>query len=358
MASITTRTWTDGTIGHTFRVRLKGRTYTETFTCTAKKGQCKKAGCDGGKKGAQWAATRELEIKLGTSVAATVHTFKEVVEHHLKVELRKTIHSEANVKATTLRINWWKSKLGDYKLSDINADVIANLKASLATGKGSPTQRPLTGSTLNRYHDAIKQIWRTARKLRWVSHNPFTEIDLDEENPSRQRALDADEQQRLLTAARESRSEKLPLWVLAGLVTGARLSELERLTWRYIDTDRARITLVGTKNGTTRILPIAGTSLLTALKELKAQAVVPTEIFGVYPKEAYYYAVERAKLAGRVTFHTMRHTCATDLAAQGMTASQLMAFMGWKTIAMAQRYCHPNEAVTLDLADKVAARGL
>jgi len=44
----------------------------------------------------------------------------------------------------------------------------------------------------------------------------------------------------------------------------------------------------------------------------------------------------------RVSFHTIRHTVATQLA-KSLDVRSLMDVMGWKVIAMAARYIHSNE---------------
>jgi len=44
----------------------------------------------------------------------------------------------------------------------------------------------------------------------------------------------------------------------------------------------------------------------------------------------------------RVSFHTIRHTVATQLA-KSLDVRSLMDIMGWKVVAMAARYIHSNE---------------
>ena len=53
----------------------------------------------------------------------------------------------------------------------------------------------------------------------------------------------------------------------------------------------------------------------------------------------------------RVSFHTLRHTVATELAGD-LDIRSLMDFMGWRHVAMAARYIHANKEA------QIAAVGL
>ena len=62
-------------------------------------------------------------------------------------------------------------------------------------------------------------------------------------------------------------------------------------------------------------------------------------VFSGSLRRAFEKSVAAAGLQG-VTPHTLRHTVATELAEAGFTTHQLMAFFGWKTSRMADRYIH------------------
>ena len=55
----------------------------------------------------------------------------------------------------------------------------------------------------------------------------------------------------------------------------------------------------------------------------------------------------------RVTFHTIRHTVATNLA-KVLDVRSLMDVMGWKVIAMAARYIHTQEETKRQAANILA----
>lgn len=360
MAQIITRKGKKG-LSHTFRIRKNGLEWTKTFHCTSASGRCKGAGCDGGKDGETWARSIERDVDLGQAVPTTGHTVAEVIEFQITLldqKVRQKKSTEANVEKVKRQLNWWKDRIGTLKLHEVTPRHIAEAKSSLTTGKGSPTGRSLTGSTCNRYHSAISRAWKTAvRRLHWTANNPFALVERDQENPGRERWLDADEQKQLLAAALECErgaAAKCHLWVLAGLTTGARVGELAKITWRDVSLERGELTLVGTKNGTTRLVTLHP-QLAAELQRLKDAKVVSTEVFGEYPRAAFESAVRRAKLSGRVTFHTLRHTCATTLSTAGVGPRALQAYMGWKVAAMADRYVHNREALTLSLREKVNA---
>src|SRR5262245_54295986 len=361
MASVTTRKWSDGSVSHRFRVRLKGLEFTETFECKGRRG-CE-GGCKGGQDGQVWAAEKEREIRLGSVIAGTNHTLDDVIEYFLKKELKQRYKSVEQQEKVATQIEWWREQLGGKrKLSDITKTNIADAKLGLALGKTSPSRRPLSGSTLNRYHNTIAVLWETAqRKLAWVNHNPVGEVLRDDENEKRKRWLDADEQKALLEAALEGRDgEHCHLWILAALTTGARRGELEKVAWRNVNFEDGTIKLEDRKNGSDGLVSLHP-EVAAALRKRQAAVQLREAPFGEFPETDYENAVKRARLnekstcaKDKVVFHTLRHSCATALAASGIGARELQNYMGWKTAAMADTYVHPHEGLTSALRKAVS----
>ena len=374
MATKETREW-KGKVTHRYRIRMRGFKFDESWDCTGKDG-CK-GGCTGGKKGADWAATTEQDIKAGRAVAASKYTLGEAIAYFCADRKNSPLHeryeSEAQREKIKNQLAWWQARLGkDRKLSDIRKQDILDAKVALQEGgkvveingqkgPGSPSGRPLSGASLNRYHVVLSVLWGVARNtLGWVEHSPFEGVGkISEKKRARKRWLNVDEQNALLAEAAKGIKDpqKTKLWILAGLTTGCRLSEIARITWADINLTEGTIRIDVTKNGQPRVVVI-GPELRAALEEIKARKVVPAKPFGRFPRVAYFNALKRAGLQGegpkgRVVFHSLRHSCATILGPE-LGARELMGLMGWETLAMAQRYCHASDHVSDKVKNAVA----
>ena len=165
----------------------------------------------------------------------------------------------------------------------------------------------------------------------------------------RNRVLSLAEQRKWLEACQASRNPSL--YPLAALLcaTGARIGELQQLRWRDVHLDpgeehvvirRGSVARETTKNRMIRAVPIGWqASAVEALRAHQARAHGTETVFVGSLRRAFEKSIAAAGLQG-VTPHTLRHTVATELAEAGFTTHQLMAFFGWKTSRMADRYIH------------------
>lgn len=146
--------------------------------------------------------------------------------------------------------------------------------------------------------------------------------------------------------------------LLAG--TGLRLDEALRLRWR--DLTQAGIYVSTSKNGDARTVPIAGELRARLLRAKAARGadddgpvIVGARGQAMVAARAGRWLLERLREALRlagvapagVDWHAFRHTYATWAADAGASSSQMMALLGWRTIAMAERYVH-REALDLN----------
>ncbi len=162
--------------------------------------------------------------------------------------------------------------------------------------------------------------------------------------------LSLEEQRKWLEVCQASSNPSL--YPLAALLcaTGARIGELQQLRWRDVHLERkkkehivirrgsaARAT---TKNEVIRAVPIGWQrAAVEALRAHRERAQGTEMVFVGSLRRAFEKSVADAGLED-VTPHTLRHTVATELAEAGFTTHQLMAFFGWKTSRMADRYIH------------------
>ena len=173
------------------------------------------------------------------------------------------------------RLSFWVDAIGDVRLRDIDADLIADHLDQLAAqpvrkyvGKDTDGRRlyrehhDRAGSTVNRYKNALSSTLTWARHRRLTPkgwHNPARDLRSAVESSGRTRFLSKDECDRLLKVARISAWPKLHLLILAAITTGARRGELLALRYRDLDLPDAKESsgtaiVERTKNGDARCL--------------------------------------------------------------------------------------------------------
>lgn len=170
----------------------------------------------------------------------------------------------------------------------------------------------------------------------------------------RLRFLMAEEADKLLDALK-AKSQEVYEIALMSLRTGARASEVFRLTWNDVDLERGLLTLLNTKNGKTRV------AILTA----DARAVLEAKPRGeksalVFPSKKGKQIVaisttfdrvvkalglndDVADSRQKVVFHTLRHTYASQLVAAGVDLYTVKELMGHEMIQMTERYSHVGD---------------
>jgi len=197
---------------------------------------------------------------------------------------------------------------------------------------------------------AIGQPWRTLwPRLRRL-----------EENRDVGRALDHDEEQRLLEAASRSRSPLLYPYVMLLLWTGMRADEARTLQWKHVDFERGEVQVGKSKTaaGTRRVIPMS--QPLRAVLEHYAsryaawfgsiqpewyvfpgcrryKPVDPTRPVGSL-RHAWELARQRAGV--RCRLHDLRHSFCTKLAEAGVPEPVMFDIMGHVSQAMLRRYSH------------------
>jgi integrase len=201
------------------------------------------------------------------------------------------------------------------------------------------------GPTKNRYCSALSSLYAHAETyLHWEGDNPATGWRKWPENSCSQTALSPEDIQKLLAACLLSSWPKLRLLVLMAIVTGLRRGNVSWL--RYEDVDESGRMKVGrTKNGT----PFVAVMTRELAAEFARFPGAPQDLIFASPRRTdrpfcfdrqYKAALARAGLPRAVNIHTLRHTCASILAAHGASTIEIMEFMNHKTPAMAARYSH------------------
>jgi integrase len=186
------------------------------------------------------------------------------------------------------------------------------------------------------------------------------------------RALSADEEHRLLTAAKKSVSRSLYPAVVLSIHTGMRNQEVRLLRWRQVDLLREEITVGKSKTagGEGRVIPLNATAL-ECLKDWRskfpeaqpAQFVFPSERYGLHGKKGTFggevrvydfdpatpiaswksaWTTARKNAGVTCRWHDMRHTFVSRCGEKGVADATLMGISGHLSRKMLERYSHPR----------------
>ena len=117
------------------------------------------------------------------------------------------------------------------------------------------------------------------------------------------------------------------------------------MRWGDIDFDQAQVAVHLTKNGDSRILPLANPALLAELRKhigapgslVFASRRRPDVPFNSVP--VWQHALRTAAIK-RFRFHDLRHTCASRLAQNGETLLAIGDLLGHRSLAVTKRYSH------------------
>ena len=123
------------------------------------------------------------------------------------------------------------------------------------------------------------------------------------------------------------------------LITGARRSELSKLTWENVDFQGKTITFRNTKGKKDRAVPMTLelAHLLNSIPR-NGERVFPynvswfTHLFRIYRK--------KAGIGEHLTLHSLRHTSATELLRSGVSIYTVQKLLGHSSISVTERYLH------------------
>lgn len=299
----------------------------------------------------EWANKIETQIKLGEyddKQEATKHTLAELIDYYSEYVLpnkgkNSSVYINKGQKVPHL-LQVWKDLIGNYLLSRINVKTIRDTINKIAEIP-TPHNKAKTKSTLNHYIAALSALYTYAvKELQWIDKNPVANIKKFPQPKGVVRYLSNEEREALFENAKRSENQYLYPIILLALTTGARKNEILTLEWKDVDLDKSQATLEDTKNGERRTLPLYG-KICDILKDMKEK----TQSKYLFPNrkgnvpinldKSWYKALNQSNIEN-FRFHDLRHTCASYLAMNGASASEIADVLGHKSLQMVKRYAH------------------
>jgi integrase len=327
---------------------------------------------DGPKRKVLYGRTRaEVSAKLTKAMAdrdggvvfdAGGTTVGDYLDRWLSDSVRGTVRESTYSRDKYLVTNHIKPALGRLKLTNLNA---LHLQGFYRDRLDSD----LSGSTVQKMHHVLHKALAQAIKWNLIPRSPADSVKAPTPTPKEMHPLSASEARKLLEAAQGDRLEAL--YVLA-IHTGMRRSELLGLKWPDVDlenaTVRVRRTLTRTDDGKRFGLgePKTRQSRRTVKLTLRAveairshrarQAEEKLRAGGLYQDQDLVFASEGGGLINpsnlrqrsfipllkradlpRITFHDLRHTCASLLFQKNVHPKLVQDLLG-----------HASVAITLD----------
>lgn len=328
----------------------------------------------------EWAKRTETEIHENINFPkrkAQKYTIAQIIDKFIENELpKKKPKAQTEFKMV---LNWFKKELGSYYLSSITTEMLVNCREKLAKKhkevpiKGQApreTEKTLSPATINKYLTYMRVVFQSCVEKDILDINPMAKVKKLPVKNARKRYLDdITEIAKLLNECKKENQE-LYLCVLIALLTGARKSEILKLTWRNVDFENKMLYLMETKNGDDRSEPMTE-FLYKELLNYRNQNKVRT----LNDRDDYIFRTPQGKQNERLIskifpkvvkkcgikdfrFHDLRHTHASWQAKCGISQAITQKTLGHKSPSMTNRYSHLRDEVLRPALEQVGNKML
>jgi integrase len=256
---------------------------------------------------------------------------------------------------------------GSTRLDAIRPRDVSAFVTDAMTKPHGKHKRPLSGKYVNLLLNVAFSIFKGAIGEEFVESNPVASVQRPKVVRQRWRILEPREVPRVLAALSDARARRVFLTLT---LTGLRRSELVGLRWRHVNLVDGTLHVEESKSEEGERLIALPTVLGDELVEHFACSAYRTDDDFVFchPErgtkfEAHWYhdrfqdALSAAGVEGRIrTFHDMRHTALTNLAATGASPIAIMATAAHRSMQTTKGYLHLAGVVFRDDAAALEQR--
>tara|TARA_R110002126_G_scaffold89182_2_gene213256 strand:+ start:1542 stop:2531 length:990 start_codon:yes stop_codon:yes gene_type:complete len=202
--------------------------------------------------------------------------------------------------------------------------------------------KSITAKSLKREFSPIHNMFEVARD-EWnlpLKINPLEKIKLQAIDVRRERRLEDGEYEKLINAAKTRQNPYIPLVITFATETAMRRGEILNLSWRQVDLRRRCVTILESKNGYSRTIPLTpkAYALLHDLDKDHEQ-VFPLTANAL--KMAWGRILKVANIHD-LHFHDLRHEAVSRFFEMGLTVPEVASISGHRDVRMLLRYAHAN----------------
>ena len=262
--------------------------------------------------------------------------------------------------------------LGELQIGQITSSDIERYKKHRLLQPVQTRKKPVAGqppqlnkpATVNRELATLSHLLNKAVEWGWTERQPAKIRKLKEDN-GRIVYLSPVQATALLEGARSDQNRQIYPFILIGLRTGMRKSEILAIRREHVNLDARSIYIPAAKAGA-RTQPISAdlASFLTEYIDTLPKgtpwlfpSVGAEQGHTVDVRKAFVRAVTAAGLDPKqVVRHTLRHTAITHLVQAGVDLPTVKRISGHKTMAMVERYAHQSGSHIAEAMDKLDDR--
>ena len=277
------------------------------------------------------ATEADMERRLSVSIPSTL-TVGDLLERYESEVIPTHKGSRREIyKSRTLRKNFSKIRLCDLSPSDVRQYRDIRLKT-------------ISPATLRRELAVLSSAINHASK-EWgifVSTNPVTAISVPRTANARSRRLEADKQNRLLSAS----NGELRRIIIIALETGMRRGEILQIRRSHIDFNLQTLLIPRTKTDTPRTIPLSSMAVVSLKEQISISGnITPireTPLFSLLPdslSQAFRRLCRRLDIQN-LHFHDLRHEATSRLFEKGLNPVEVATITGHKDTKMLMRYTH------------------
>ena len=266
-------------------------------------------------------------------------SFEDVMVQYLREAAGRPSLETIRIHVRQLRESFARRSMQSLK----GADIMAHVARRRSEG--------VSDSTINRELEVLSAAINHVRHaLEWDIPNPVPGRKL-RKAPPRVRWLTREEADRLIAAARGTRSPWLASLILLALHTGMRRGEMLGLEWARVDLKQGLVHLydVHTKTARHRSVPLNRSAREALLAQARFRAAHCPDSPWVFCKpdgsrirdvhKGFRTARRKAGIED-FRFHDLRHTCAAWLVSTGVPLSEVRDLLGHTNVTMTERYAH------------------
>ncbi len=281
--------------------------------------------------------------------------FKEAAEQYLEKQI-STQAKNLKKKISLLRM-YLIPFFRDSPLDKINDQ-------DLERYKNGRLEQGVCESTVNRELAVLSHFFTKAVEWKWLNNRPVAIKKFKESEP-RITYLTLEQIDRLLKETKQDQNSHIYPFMVTGLETGMRLTEILSIRLEHIDLERRVIFIPLAKAGS-RLQPM--TDFLSQELEPYVKRAAPDQIW-LFPSKRsksghcvninkpFRRVVAAAGLnVNEVVRHTLRHTAITHLVQAGVDLPTVKRISGHKTLQMVERYSHQNGSHIQTAMDKLSQR--
>ena len=202
--------------------------------------------------------------------------------------------------------------------------------------------------TLRAYFVTLASAFETGKRWNLIAGNTFRQVEKPKLRELQPAYLKKDDFHKLLDTVEDPDLRDL---YICAVSTGLRLGELSSLQWTNVDFERGVINIRNseqftTKSGRNRTVPM-NAQVLSIMQERQSRAGSELvfhrngrRMTKEYVSKGFRYYANKAALDKRLHFHSLRHTFASWLVAEGVSLYEVQKLMGHSSISITQTYSH------------------